>query len=299
MVDIGSYGKEADSGILAKSNLGKLINDTNFYPPPNTLPNSGTVVPFIIVGDEASRLSKHLMKPFATNVALLDVTKAVFNYRLSRARRVSENAYALLNPMFRIFYLTIAVRPEVTDDLIMTACCLHNMLRDSFLKDNNLFLQEANMHDIPTKNMIPIRATDGFSNAEGFDVRDKFTHYFNSQEGSLSWQEKRKANFDGVIGAVDGFHVVCKIPIDQHDSYQDRCFDHSSTLQGICAPKRLFTNVSVGWPGSIHDARIFKESAIGRNIESEEYFKYFYEEKYHLLGDSAYALKSWLMTPYR
>lgn len=191
MVDIGSYGKEGDSGILAKSNLGKLINDTTFYPPPSTLPNSETVVPFTIVGDEAFRLSKHLMKPFARNVALLDVKKAVFNYRLSRARRVSENAFALLSQVFRIFYRPIAVRPEVTDDLIMTACCLHNMLRDSFLEDNNILLQEANLHDIPTKNLIPIRATGGFANAEGFDVRDKFTHYFNSQEGSLSWQEKR------------------------------------------------------------------------------------------------------------
>lgn len=187
MVDIGSYGKEGEGGILAKSNLGKLIYDSTFYPPPSMLPNSDIIAPFVIVGDEAFRLSKHVMKPFTRNVALWDVNKTIFNYRLSRARRVSENAFALLSQVFRIFYLPIAVRPEVTDDLIMTACCLHNMLRDSFLEDNNILFRDANLHDVPTKNMIPLRATGGYANFEGFDVRDTFTRYF-SQEGLVSWQ---------------------------------------------------------------------------------------------------------------
>ncbi|KAK5637903.1 hypothetical protein RI129_000131 [Pyrocoelia pectoralis] len=201
MVDIGSYGKEGESGILAKSNLAQLINDTKFYPPPRMLPNSDTEVPFIIVGDEAFKLSKHnivgvhtsmhVMKPFPRNIALLDVKKAVFNYRLSRARRVSENAFALLSQVFRIFYLPISVKEEVTDDLIMTACCIHNMLRDSFLEYNKLPPRDANLHDVPTKNIIPIRATGGFANVEGFHVREVFTRYFSSEEGSLSWQEKR------------------------------------------------------------------------------------------------------------
>lgn len=108
---------------------------------------------------------------------------------LPREGRVSEKAFALLGQVFRIFYLPIAVRPEVTDDLIMTACCIHNMLRDSFLEDNKPIPTEANLHDVPTKNMIPLRATGGFVNAQGFEIREAFTGYFTSPEGSLSWQE--------------------------------------------------------------------------------------------------------------
>lgn len=81
--------------MVGKSNLCKLINDTKFDPPPSTLPNSNIIVPYIIVGDEDSRLTKHIMKPYAQIIALLDVRKAVFNYRLSRARRVTENAFTL------------------------------------------------------------------------------------------------------------------------------------------------------------------------------------------------------------
>lgn len=59
-----------------------------------------------------------------------------------------------------------------------------------------------------------------------------------------------------VLGAIDGCHIRCKIPKQQHDSYQDRKFDHSITLQGICTADRLFRNISVGCPGSVHDARV-------------------------------------------
>ncbi|XP_066259612.1 uncharacterized protein [Euwallacea similis] len=54
-------------------------------------------VPFVIVGDGAFRLSKYVMKPYTRSAALIDVNKFIFKYRLSRARRVAENAFALLS----------------------------------------------------------------------------------------------------------------------------------------------------------------------------------------------------------
>ncbi|KAI4464145.1 hypothetical protein MML48_4g00017245 [Holotrichia oblita] len=59
-----------------------------------------------------------------------------------------------------------------------------------------------------------------------------------------------------VIGAIDGCHVTCKIPYEQHDSYQDRKFNHSITIQAACTTERIFTHISVGYPGAIHDARV-------------------------------------------
>lgn len=60
----------------------------------------------------------------------------------------------------------------------------------------------------------------------------------------------------GVIGAIDGCHFRCKIPVAQHDSYQDRKFQHSISMQAICDANMIITNISVGFPGSVHDARV-------------------------------------------
>ncbi|XP_046684147.1 protein ANTAGONIST OF LIKE HETEROCHROMATIN PROTEIN 1-like [Homalodisca vitripennis] len=187
MVDIGSYGREGDSGILEKSNLGGLIRNEQFYPPPRTV---GTKeLPYVIVGDEAFKLSMHLMKPFTRPEARTNKRKAVFNYRLSRARRVSENSFALLSQVFRVFYTPIAVNPGVTDKLILTACCLHNMLRDAYLEENGqCYFELSNSEPLPSQNMIPLRAGGGFGNLEGFDIRDRFCDYFNSKSGSVHWQ---------------------------------------------------------------------------------------------------------------
>lgn len=62
MVDIGSYGKEGDSGIIQKSNIGKLIKNEEFYPPLRQV-QENLVLPYVIVGDEAFKLSKHIINP--------------------------------------------------------------------------------------------------------------------------------------------------------------------------------------------------------------------------------------------
>ncbi|KAG8227315.1 hypothetical protein J437_LFUL006756 [Ladona fulva] len=196
MVDIGSYGREGDSGIIDKSNIGKLIKDEEFYPPPKLM-DENIVLPHVIVGDDAFKLSKQLMKPYSRNDARLNNKKAVFNYRLSRARRVSENSFALLSQVFRIFYTPISVNPDVTDYIIMTACCLHIMLRSAFLEESNTcFFGVSNSDQLPMQNFIPLVAMGGFGNIEGFAVREGFTDYFNSSTGSVPWQMKQVTRTD-------------------------------------------------------------------------------------------------------
>lgn len=194
MVDIGSYGREGDSGILEKSNLGNIIKEEKFYPPPRTV--GTTELPYVVIGDDAFKLSVNLMKPYTRPEARLNKRKAVFNYRLCRARRVSENAFGLLSQVFRVFYTPIAVNPEVTDSLIMTACCLHNMLRDAYLEGNGRCYYERSNTDPPTQYFIPLRAGGGFGNLEGFDIREQFCNYFNSNSGSVHWQETQVNRMD-------------------------------------------------------------------------------------------------------
>lgn len=190
-VDVGSYGKEGDSGIFHKSALGQKIASGNFnVPDSDKLPESNMVLPNVLVADEAFGLDTYLMKPFCKNDAKQSRPKAIFNYRLCRARRVTENSFALLSQVFRIFYTPIAVVPEACDNIIMVACCLHNMLRDAYLEKNKQPYYIRNNEDLPVENLLPLARVGGFANAAGFLVRNKFSEYFVTQ-GQVHWQDEK------------------------------------------------------------------------------------------------------------
>ena len=62
----------------------------------------GVDVPPLIVGDSAFPFQTWLMKPY-TNAVLTEKQK-YFNYRLSRARMVSEGAYGQLKGRWRVLF---------------------------------------------------------------------------------------------------------------------------------------------------------------------------------------------------
>lgn len=61
-------------------------------------------------------------------------------------------------------------------------------------------------------------------------------------------------------------------------------------MQAVCSQDLKFTNIVARWPGSVHDSRIFQNSRLCARLENNEYDGI-------LLGDSGYALKSYLLTP--
>ena len=56
----------------------------------------------------------------------------------------------------------------------------------------------------------------------------------------------------------------------------------------------MFTNIVARWPGSTHDSFVFNTSRIGQQLEAKPPSL----ENGLLLGDSGYACKPYLMTPY-
>lgn len=107
-VDIGSYGKEGDAGIFKKSQIGKDILENKFkFSAPALLPYSKNIIlPHVILGDEAFQLHTNIMKPYSRRQALEDYN-SIFNYRLCRARIVTENAFGILCHFSEYFLLLL------------------------------------------------------------------------------------------------------------------------------------------------------------------------------------------------
>lgn len=55
----------------------------------------------------------------------------------------------------------------------------------------------------------------------------------------------------------------------------------------------MFIDIYCGWPGSCHDARVWKNSPISKKLHQ------LLPENSHLLGDTAYPLTKYLIVPFR
>lgn len=99
--------------------------------------------------------------------------------------------------------------------------------------------------------------------------------------------------FPNIVGAIDGTHIKIKAPKDHPQSYVNRKNFHSLQLQCVCRHNMSFSHVFTGFPGSCHDARVLKNSDLWESGLSK------CNMIYHILGDGAYPLRRWLLTPFR
>jgi hypothetical protein len=98
------------------------------------------------------------------------------NYRLSRARRVVENAFCILTQKFRLFYSRIQLTPENADKVVLAACVLHNYLRN-YVSVEDCVIENT---DTPSQfsYVTTFRRSGGSAGEEAMSVREKYRHYF-------------------------------------------------------------------------------------------------------------------------
>lgn len=105
------------------------------------------------------------------------------------------------------------------------------------------------------------------------------------------------ATFDEMphcIGYIDGTEIkLAEKPCWDPDSYYSRKQNFSIKVQAVCDYRLKIRHVFIGFPGSVHDSRVFTNSALFLNPS-----KYFQNEEW-LAGDSAYKLSTTIITPFR
>lgn len=77
------------------------------------------------------------------------------------------------------------------------------------------------------------------------------------------------------------------------DSYLSRNNVFAVKLQGTCDYTKSLRHVNIGYPGSVHDARIFNECILATNPSS------YLSEPEWIAADSAYKLRTTVITPFR
>ncbi|CAI6353353.1 unnamed protein product [Macrosiphum euphorbiae] len=98
--------------------------------------------------------------------------------------------------------------------------------------------------------------------------------------------------FSNVIGAIDGNHIRIDKPSSDPDSYYNRKKYFSIHMQAVCDHRNKIKSIFIGFPGSVHDARVFRRSPLATNLE-------ILCQENVILGDSAYPCLRNLTTPFK
>lgn len=192
--DVGTNGRANDAAVFAKSSLNSALEDVK-----NKLhfPKDG-----VFVADDAFPLRNYILKPYGRSTHLCRKQK-IFNYRLSRARRIVENAFGILVSRFRVFERPIAVGITKVDGIVKAALALHNWLKISSgekytptgtfdtedLDTRRIIPGSWRTHSTETKGLVHLQVQLGSRNytTSASKVREEYAEYF-SGCGAVPWQ---------------------------------------------------------------------------------------------------------------
>ena len=196
-VDVGAEGSAGDGGTWYRCTLHDAIEQQRVgFPDASPLPNDDTPVPFHLVADDAFAMKTWMMKPYSHHTQAHH--ERIFNYRLSRARRVVENAFGLMQARLRIFGTTMLQHPRNVKKITMCGCVLHNLILDRYPFAAVPVDYEDAQHNLvlgPWRDEPNVMA--GLQHPEGHNytrqikaMRDHLAHYYSSEAGAVPWQER-------------------------------------------------------------------------------------------------------------
>lgn len=223
-------GGISDGGVWANSDFGRALERGQIdLPFPQHWLGMVQPMPFTFVGDAAFPLRTFMMRPYAKPkrrrnqeqqeeeinedynrdiVRGLELSELIFNYRLSRARRVIENAFGILVSKWTILKGSIACKLETCEAMVLATLVLHNFLLSS---EEELPMQQRRYNaiglvdqegphgelfhgawrqEVPDINIFHRIGRMGGNNAaaDAIRLRNNLRDYFISKAGEIEWQ---------------------------------------------------------------------------------------------------------------
>lgn len=197
-IDVGCNGRVSDGGVFNKCSFAAAMNNGALNLPEVSPLHGRTMnLPFVVVADDAFALRTNVMKPFPGRS--LNAAQRIYNYRLSRARRVVENAFGILSARFRVLLNAINLDANKTTRITLACCALHNFLiektpayagggmPDRYTSEGEFIpgewrrlaqSEESGTEDMPSQYMPPTAIA----------IREELKEYFTSIDGELPWQ---------------------------------------------------------------------------------------------------------------
>jgi hypothetical protein len=196
-VEVGTPGSTSDAAVFNDTEFKEAIEtgDINF-PDAEPLPSDDEDMPYFIVGDDAFALKSWMMKPFSRRNMARD--ERIFNYRLSRARRIVENAFGILVNRFQVFLSTMRQEPQTVTEIVRACCCLHNLMRTRYpgLQIAAVDAEDDQHQLIPgawrrEHGNLPDVAQALRTNpaVQAKQQRLVLKHYYSSPAGAVPWQD--------------------------------------------------------------------------------------------------------------
>jgi len=198
LCDFGTNGRISDGGVLRNTVFfDKLEHNKLNIPAYEIVKNSNKSLPYVFVADDAFPLRTDMIKPFR-QANLNTYEKKIYNYRVSRARRIVENAVGILTSRFRIFHTDINIDLKNFESVVMASCALHNYLTET----NQASYSPPETHDTEMFDygtiilgststgsyMIDLdRRQQGNVTNAAKRIRESFMDYF-VNEGQVPWQ---------------------------------------------------------------------------------------------------------------
>lgn len=138
------------------------------------------------------------------------------------------------------------------------------------------------------------------------DLKNEYIKFPSTNREILTTRETFNdlTDLPNVVGAIDGTHIKIKTPKESRPDYFSRLQQHDVVVQVVADREKRFLDVAAGFPGSMHDSRVLRNSSLYRRITNNELFLGptvrvgRREIRPVLLGDSAYPLSTWLLKPY-
>ncbi|CAH1983784.1 unnamed protein product [Acanthoscelides obtectus] len=201
-VDAGCQGRISDGGVFKDTIFFKKLEADNLgLPLAETLVGRNKEVPYVLVSDSAFPLAEHIMKPYPGDFPK-GSKQRIFNYRLSRARRIVENVFGIIASVFRVLRRPILLQPENAEIIVMTIAHLHKFLRKnsesqryytplgSFDREEAGQIVEGSWRNEPnTGSLLPLRNVPRRAPLIAKHIREEFSDYF-CNEGKVPWQDR-------------------------------------------------------------------------------------------------------------